>query len=87
MRYKNNIVTGIVAGMILPAVAWVLFGYIFKDAVFMNKPGIPYLVAVAINLVGVRYGFRNDMDKTATGLIAASFIVTSLVFLLKIQPL
>jgi hypothetical protein len=86
MRYKNNIVTGILAGLILPALAWLLFGVIFKDVVFMNKPGIPYLVAVAINLVGVRYGFRNDMDKTATGLVVTSFIVVGLVFILKIQP-
>lgn len=87
MRYKNNIVTGIFAGIVLPALAWLFFGCFFKDIVFMNKPGIPYLIAVAINLVAVRYCSKNDMDKTAMGLIAASFVVVSLVFILKIQPL
>ena len=86
MSVKNSILLGLLYGSIAPAIAWVMFEYILhNDAIIMDKPGVPYLVAVGINLVLIRFAVKGGQDNTAKGLMLITFVVMVLVFILKIN--
>jgi hypothetical protein len=80
---KNNFITGFLAGMVFPALAWLFFGYLFKDAVIMNKPEIPYFVAIALNLIFLKFAFNKNLHKSAMGIMVITFIF--MLYMLKIQ--
>lgn len=83
---KNSVGTGLVLGSILPVLSWVLFEYILhNDAFIMDKPAVPYLIAVGLNLVLLRYCFRNNMEDTGKGVMMFTFAFMLLVFLFKIH--
>lgn len=82
---KNNFYLGIVIGAVLPAVAWVLFNYCYKNLVLMHKPAIPYLVAVAINLLLIRFFHHAQADKTSRGIMLITFIFLIFIFLIKLK--
>lgn len=84
MLKKNNIVLGLVAGMILPGVAWLVFGFLLKNkAAVFNKPAIPYLVAIAVNLFIIKYLFRKGDDQTGMGVILSTFVAMIITFLIQ----
>jgi len=84
MLKKNNIAFGILAGLILPALMWLVFGILFKhNTLFFNKPAIPYMVAVALNLFAIKYFFKKDAGKTGAGMILSTFTCMLLVFLFQ----
>ena len=84
MLKKNNIAIGLSAGLIVPGITWLIFGYILKSQVIiLNKPVIPYLVAIALNLFAIKYLFKTGRDQTGTGMILCTFVVMILVFLLQ----
>ncbi|MCO5933995.1 hypothetical protein NAF17_00460 [Mucilaginibacter sp. RB4R14] len=71
--------------MIPPVLAWVIFVVLLKnDAVIMDKPAMPYLIAIGINLVMLRFSARAYLDKTSTGIMLATFVCTLLIFILKV---
>jgi hypothetical protein len=85
MLNKNNIAIGILAGLILPALTWLVFGYALKNnAALFNKPAIPYLVSIALNLFIIKYLYKKGLDNTGTGMILCTFVCMALVFLFKI---
>ncbi|WP_162996580.1 hypothetical protein [Mucilaginibacter celer] len=53
----------------------------------MNKPGIPYLTAFAINLFIIRYFYGRGADKTGNGVAMISFLFLLAIFIFKLQPL
>ena len=72
---------GLAAGLIFPGMAWVIFALILKNRfVFNNQPLIPYVSALAINLLIARSLFKNNADKTGTGLMASTFVAMMLMF-------
>lgn len=84
MLKKNNIVLGLVAGIILPGITWLVFGYVLKNKVAVfNKPAIPYLVAIAINLFIIKYLFKKGDDQTGTGVILSTFVAMIITFLIQ----
>jgi len=84
MLKKNNIAIGLLAGLIFPGLTWLVFGYFFKNKVILlNKPTIPYLVAIAVNLFIIRYLFKKGDDQTGTGMILCTFVGMLLIFLLQ----
>ena len=75
---------GIAAGFILPGLTWAVFGYALKNRVIiMDKPIIPYLVALAINLFIIKYFFKKGADQTGAGMILGTFVSMVLVFLFQ----
>lgn len=88
MFKSNSIVAGVVGGSILPGISLFIFLYLLKgNFLIFNKPGVPYLIAVALNLFIIRYCFKEGKDNMGTGMILITFIFTAAVFLLKLQPI
>jgi uncharacterized membrane protein len=86
---KNNTITaGIIGGSILPGISLFIFLYLLKgNFLIFDKPGTPYLVAVALNLFITRYCYKKGMDKTGAGIIVVTFLFMAAVFIFKLQPL
>lgn len=83
--YRNNFYLGLGIGAVLPAITWIVFNYVAKDMVIMNKPAVPYLIAIAINLILVRVFHRKQADQTSRGIIVITFAFMILVFLTRIR--
>lgn len=74
-----------VYGLIPPVLAWLIFAVWLKnDGMMMDKPAMPYLIAIGINLVLLRFSARAYLDKTSNGIMIATFACTLLIFILKI---
>ena len=84
MLKKNNIVTGLLAGAILPLITWFVFGYILQNKVIIhNKPLIPYLAALAVNLFATRFMFNKGYDQTGAGIIVCSFAAMMVLYIFQ----
>jgi hypothetical protein len=88
MFNKNNTSTGLLLGAILPGMSLFIFGLLLKNkVVFMNKPGIPYFVAFAINLFIIRYFYSKGADKTGNGIAMISLLFMLAIFIFKLQSI
>jgi hypothetical protein len=84
MLSKNNIAIGFLVGLIFPAIAWLISEVAFNSYIStLNKPGIPYLISIAVNLFIIRYLFKKGNDQTGIGAIICTFIIMAMVFLFK----
>jgi len=77
--------TGILSGLIIPAVAWLIFNVLYKGVVLFNKPAIPYLVALGINLFIIRICFKKNLDDTGRGVMVTTFVCVILLLVFKIR--
>lgn len=67
-------VTGLIAGLLLPGTTWFIFGYLLKNHfVIRDKPLIPYLVALGLNLLVIKILFNKGADQTGSGMILSTF--------------
>ncbi|AYL97783.1 hypothetical protein HYN43_021900 [Mucilaginibacter celer] len=88
MLNKNDIAAGLLIGALLPCISLFIFWFLLKNQlVLMNKPGIPYLTAFAINLFIIRYFYGRGADKTGNGVAMISFLFLLAIFIFKLQPL
>lgn len=88
MLKNNSIMAGIIYGLTLPMISVFVFLYILKgNFLIFNKPGVPYLVAIGLNLLIARYCSRKKLDKTVMGIAAVTFIFMLAVFIFKLQPI
>lgn len=88
MLNKNDISTGLLLGAILPGLSLFIFMFLLKNhVVFMNKPGIPYFVAFALNLFILRYCYAKGADKTGNGIAMISLLFMLAIFIFKLQSL
>lgn len=86
MFKTNNLFAGILIGSILPAIAWLVFSYwLQNEAIVMDKPAVPYLITVGLNLLLLRYCLKKDLDKTGNGIMMITFAFMLAVFFLKIN--
>jgi hypothetical protein len=86
MQLKNSILMGLLVGLLLPAVAWVLFGRLNPNTVILNKPAIPYLIALGLNLFIVKLCFQRNADITGKGVMLATFAsMLVMVLILKVK--
>jgi hypothetical protein len=85
MSTKVQFVTGLLSAMLFPALTWLFFDVFFKNSALFNKPGLPYLSSIAINLFFVRYFVRKDKMPAAYGAMVITFVVTILVFMFKLK--
>ena len=77
--------SGILLGLVTPALAWLLFHVIFKGVVLLHKPAIPYLVALGINLFIIRILFKKNMDDAGRGVMLTTFVCVILLLVFKIR--
>ncbi|MEO3402776.1 hypothetical protein AAFN85_02675 [Mucilaginibacter sp. CAU 1740] len=88
MLNKNDISAGLLIGAILPGISLFVFWFLLKNQVaFMNKPGIPYFTAFAINLFILRYFYVKGADKTGNGIAMISLLFLLAIFIFKLQAL
>jgi sulfite exporter TauE/SafE len=86
MFKKNNLLLGMLYGLVPPAFAWLVFNYILhNEAIIMDKPAAPYLLAIGLNLLLLRYSAKNYLDKTSNGIMISTFVCMLLVFILKMH--
>jgi len=87
MLQKNSLATGILLALIFPAIAF-LVSYLLKNNVdIINRPALPYFIAIALNLVLLRICYKKGADKTVRGIMLSTFVFMALVFIFKVNPL
>jgi hypothetical protein len=84
MLKKDSIITGVLIALIFPVIAWGAAYLLRNQAYIIGRPAIPYLVAIAFNLILIRLLQKKDMDKTSRGIMLATFVVMLLVVLTKV---
>lgn len=85
MLNKNSLVVGLLLGSILPALSWVVFEYVLhNNAIIMDKPAVPYLIAIGLNLVILRFCIKKGLDDTGKGIMMVTFAFMLVVFIFKI---
>ena len=83
MLKRDNIFIGIALALIFPAAAFVV-AYLLRENIYIiNKPALPYLVAIALNLVSARLFASRGMVKTVRGIITTSFVLVMVLFIFK----
>jgi hypothetical protein len=86
MFKKNNLLLGMLYGLVPPAFALLVFNYtLHNEAIIMDKPAAPYLRAIGLNLLLLRYYARNYLDKTSNGIMISTFVCMLLVFIFKMH--
>jgi hypothetical protein len=83
----NSPAAGILVALIFPALAW-LTEYLLKNNIYIiNKPALPYFIAIALNLILVRISLKKGFGQAGRGLMLATFVLMALIFIFKIHPL
>jgi len=83
MFSKNSYLTGVLIALILPAASLVV-AYVFKDStLILNKPALPYLIAIVLNLIMMRLISKKETVKTVKGIMIVTFIFMVVAFILK----
>ena len=85
MFKKNNLFLGILYGCAFPVIAWLVFSLLLKNSSFLDKPAAPYLIAIGLNLILLRFSAKAYLDKTSNGIMIATFACTLLVFVFKMH--
>jgi hypothetical protein len=81
MLNKNSMLTGVFIAFIFPAIAWITELVLKTNTYITNRPAVPYLVAIALNLFIIRFCLKNDVDQTGRGVMLATFIFMIFVLL------
>ena len=74
MLNKNSLIAGILNALIFPVMAFVTI-YFLKDNLYLiNKPALPYFIAIALNLGLVRVFHKKNLDQTVRGVMLSTFL-------------
>jgi hypothetical protein len=87
MLKKDAIITGVLVALIFPVMAFVSAHLLKYNLYLMNKPALPYFIALALNLVLIRISIKKGFDKTGRGIMLATFVFMVVVFIYKIHPI
>lgn len=85
MTNRFQFLTGLLSGIIAPAIVCLIFDVWHKDWLLPDKPGVPYLVAILINLVILRFAIRKGKEYKGYGVMLVTFVFAILVFILKLK--
>jgi hypothetical protein len=83
MFKKDQFFTGLLVGVMSPAIAFFLVEIMGFNMEILGKKHLLYIASVVINLLLLRYFFRNDCTKTASGIIFSTFISALLFVILN----
>ena len=79
--------TGILVALVFPAIA-IVTAYLLKNNLYLlNKPGLPYFAALALNLILIRVSMKKWGDKTSRGIMLVTFVFMVAAFILKAHPI
>lgn len=79
--------TGIFAALVFPAIAFITAYLLRYSADIINRPALPYFIAIAINLVLIRISLKKGLNDTAKGIMLATFVCMVFVILFKVHPI
>lgn len=85
MLKRDNVWLGAVLGLVLPAIAYFFVEILKKNVKVLEKDDLLYIGCVALNLILVRYYFKEYKENTARGIIGSTFICAFIFFYHKIQ--
>ena len=85
MQKGNHLLLGLVAGLILPAVTWFVIADHWSAVPYLGKPGVPYLIAAALNLILLRVTYKKGADQTGNGIMMSTFLFVLAAFIFKIK--
>ena len=74
MFRKNSFLIGAALGAVMPLLAYILTHFTAWEWFFGNKPLSLYVIAGLINLLLLRYYYRNNMENNARGVMLVTFI-------------
>ena len=86
MLNKNSLPAGILIALIAPALAWAAAYLLRNDNLIINKPALPYFIAISLNLVLIRVFSKKAADKTIRGIMLVTFVFMVLILIFKIHP-
>ena len=85
MLKRDNVWLGAVLGLILPAIAFFFVEILKKNIIILKKADLLYIGCVALNLLLVRYYFKEYKENTARGVIGSTFICAFIFFYYKVN--
>lgn len=77
---RDNFVFGLVLGLLMPFIAYILA--VNLDELFRTwgKEIFPYVMAAAINLIALRLFYKHGFPKVGMGILFSTFISAILLF-------
>jgi hypothetical protein len=87
MLNKNSMLTGVFIAFIFPAIAWITEFVLKTNTYIINRPAVPYFIAIAINLIILRFCLKNNAEQTGRGIMLATFACMLLIFIFKVHPI
>ncbi|WP_051293024.1 hypothetical protein [Olivibacter sitiensis] len=82
LRY-NHILFGCLLGSVAPLIAFFFTEYHLVETLTQRKPLLAYVLSAAVNLILLRYLYKNEKDGTARGVILVTFACMLLLLYLK----
>ena len=84
---RNNMLTGILTGLVFPGIACTVKHFYQTNFYLVNKPALPFFIAIALNLILIRISVIRDIEQTGRGIMLVTFIFMLLIFAFKLYPL
>lgn len=72
MSIKNNLGLGVILGLPFPIMAYTLTNY--TDIIIPGKPSGLYVLALAVNMIGVWLAYRNERQELGKGIVLTTFL-------------
>lgn len=85
MLKKDNVWLGAVLGLVLPGIAFFIVEILKKNIRILQREDILYIGCVALNLLLVKYFFKEDKEQTARGIVGSTFICAMIFFYYKMR--
>lgn len=84
---KDTLFTGILLGTAAPLLAYLIKTYTnLQQSYFTDKPMAIYIIAAVINLIAVRFAYRQGKHSIAKGIVLITFIaMLVLIFFTKLK--
>ncbi len=85
MLKRDNIWIGVILGLVLPGIAAFFVEVLKKNVRILEKDDLLYIGCAALNMVLVKYLFKQYKENTARGVVASTFICALVFFLYKMR--
>ncbi len=77
--------TGALLALVCPAIAWVIEYFLKYNTYIINRPAVPYLLAIALNLILVRVLLKKEEGNTSRGIMLCTFAIMLLLFIFQLR--
>ncbi|MGY4386364.1 ABC-type branched-subunit amino acid transport system permease subunit [Pedobacter sp. UYP24] len=84
-KISNSVWAGLAVGLVLPALLLSLAWYLMHRFAFLAKADLLLIAAIAVNALLMHYFFKQDKEKTARGVVSATFLWAFAFFFYKIS--